>query len=93
MEVKEIKVSNLKCGGCVNSVKKGLSTIDGVDKIEVDLDTSTISVDASDENVISLVKEKLSLLGYPEENEKNSLIHKAKSMVSCSMGKFGSDAQ
>ncbi len=93
MEVKEIKVFNLKCGGCVNSVKKGLSTIDGVDKIEVDLDTSIISVGISGENIISLVKEKLSLMGYPEENEKNSLIHKAKSMVSCSMGKFGSDAQ
>ncbi len=68
-------------------------TIDGVDKIEVDLDTSTISIATSDENIILLVKEKLSLLGYPEENEKNSLIHKAKSMVSCSMGKFSSDTQ
>ena len=93
MEVKEISVLNLKCGGCVNSVKKGLSSIDGVDKVEVDLDTSTISVAVSDENIISMVKEKLSALGYPEENEKNSLIHKAKSMVSCSMGKFGADAQ
>lgn len=88
MEVKEIKILNLKCGGCVNSIKKGLSSIDGVEKIEVDLDTSTISIGTSDENIISLVKEKLSTLGYPEENEKNSLIHKAKSMVSCSMGKF-----
>lgn len=92
MEVKEISVLNLKCGGCVNTVKKGLSTIDGVDKVEVDLDTSTILVGISDENIISLVKEKLSTLGYPEENEKNSLIHKAKSMVSCSMGKFSSNA-
>ena len=92
MEVKEISVLNLKCGGCVNTVKKGLSTIDGVDKVEVDLDTSTILVGISDENIISVVKEKLSTLGYPEENEKNSLIHKAKSMVSCSMGKFSSNA-
>ena len=92
MEVKEISVLNLKCGGCVNTVKKGLSTIDGVDRVEVDLDTSTILVGISDENIISLVKEKLSTLGYPEENEKNSLIHKAKSMVSCSMGKFSSNA-
>ena len=93
MKVKEISVKNLKCGGCVNSVKKGLLSIDGVDKVEVDLDTSTISFGISDENIIPLVKEKLSALGYPEENEKNSLIHKAKSMVSCSMGKFSSDSQ
>jgi len=93
MEVNEISVLNLKCGGCVNSVIKGLSAIDGVDKVEVDLDTSIISVGTSNENAISLVKEKLSLLGYPEENEKYSLIHRAKSMVSCSMGKFSSDAQ
>ena len=93
MEVKEIKILNLKCGGCVNSIKKGISSIDGVEKIEVDLDTSTITIGTSDENIISLVKEKLSSLGYPEENEKNSLIHKAKSMVSCSMGKFSTDGQ
>ncbi|CAM1371493.1 Heavy metal transport/detoxification protein (fragment) [Tenacibaculum litoreum] len=41
--------------------------------------------------VLSKVKEKLSKLGYPEAGDKNTMVHKAKSFVSCAVGKINKD--
>lgn len=83
-----IEILNLKCGGCANTVKKGLLHINGVTDVSVDLDTSIVSVDTNDENTIAEVKHKLASLGYPEVGEANTLIHKAKSFVSCASGRM-----
>lgn len=86
-----IKVLNLKCGGCANTIKKGIVTIEGVNEILINLNTSEVSIDASDELVIQQVKEKLSSMGYPEVGDSNSMLHKAKSFVSCATGKMTSE--
>lgn len=86
-----IEILNLKCGGCANSIKKGILTIDGVDDVSVDLETSEVTVNTSNEQVVLMVKEKLSSMGYPEVGDSNTVIHKAKSFVSCATGRMTSE--
>ena len=86
-----IKVLNLKCGGCANTIKKGIIDIEGVNEILINLNTSEVSIDATDDLVIQQVKEKLSSMGYPEVGDSNTMLHKAKSFVSCATGRMSSE--
>lgn len=86
-----LEILNLKCGGCANSIKKGILTIDGVDEVSVDLETSKVTVNTDKEQLVLKVKEKLSSMGYPEVGDANTVIHKAKSFVSCATGRMTSE--
>jgi copper chaperone len=80
-----IQVENLKCGGCVTSVKKALKTVEGVHEITVDLESGMIEVSGHADRVQLI--EKLAGLGYPEVGN-NNLLSKTKSYVSCAIGKM-----
>jgi len=86
-----LEILNLKCGGCANSIKKGILTINGVDEVSVDLETSKVTVSTADEQIVLKVKEKLSSMGYPEVGDANTVLHKAKSFVSCATGRMTSE--
>ena len=86
-----LEILNLKCGGCANSIKKGILTIEGIHDVTVDLETSKVTVDTIDNSIITEVKNKLSQMGYPEVGDSNTIIHKAKSFVSCATGKMSSN--
>ena len=86
-----LEILNLKCGGCANSIKKGILTIEGVDEVSVDLETSKVSVNSEEEMIIKKVKENLSSMGYPEVGDANTVLHKAKSFVSCATGRMTSE--
>lgn len=88
-----IEIVNLKCNGCVNTVKKGVLSIEGVNDVEVDLDASKVIVPTDDEKTIIQVKEKLSKMGYPEVGDANTMLHKAKSFVSCATGRMTSETE
>ncbi len=88
-----IEIVNLKCNGCVNTVKKGVLSIEGVDGVEVDLDASKVIVPTDNEKIIIQVKEKLSKMGYPELGDANTMFHKAKSFVSCATGRMTSETE
>lgn len=83
-----IEIVNLKCNGCVNTVKKGLLSIEGIQKVDVDLSASKITIPSDDTELLETVKAKLSTMGYPEIGDANTLIHKAKSFISCASGKM-----
>lgn len=85
-----ISIENLKCGGCAATIRKGVLAVDGVQEIQIDVAESMVSVTAAN-NVIPEVKEKLSKMGYPEVGNANTLLHKAKSYVSCATGKMSSE--
>lgn len=87
-----LEILNLKCGGCANSIKKGLLTISGVTDVNVDLETSKVTVYTQDNAVITEVKNKLASMGYPEVGDANTIIHKAKSFVSCATGRMSSES-
>jgi copper chaperone len=82
----EIFVENIKCGGCMNTITKAVLSIEGTSNVAIDLETEKISLDAPDD-VRSKIVEKLHSLGYPEVGH-NNLIEKAKSYVSCAVGKM-----
>jgi len=88
-----IEIVNLKCNGCVNTVKKGVLSIEGIDEVDVDLDASKVIVPTQDENLVKEVKAKLSKMGYPEIGDANTMMHKAKSFVSCATGKMTLDTE
>ena len=82
-----IQIENLKCGGCAATIKKGILGIDSVEEVDVNVETSEVKV-AHGKDVIDTIKEKLSKLGYPETGDKNTVLHKAKSFVSCAVGRL-----
>lgn len=84
-----IQIENLKCGGCAATIKKGISAINGVNDVAVDVENSMVTIDLENADLVE-IKEKLSKLGYPEVGDKNSVLHKAKSFVSCAVGRLDS---
>ena len=84
---REIYIENLKCGGCANTIKNGLNEIKGVDNVEVNVEDSKVSFN-SPENIVETIKAKLWKGGYPEVGDENNLLHKAKSFVSCAVGRI-----
>jgi copper chaperone CopZ len=82
-----VEVENMSCGGCVNSITKGLHTLPGVGDVQVDLDKGVISMEGDFDK--ESVLEKLSKMGYPQKGN-NTLLKQAKSFVSCATGKMSS---
>ena len=83
-----IKVQNLKCGGCANTITSKLSKVENIHNVQVDVESSSVSFNYASPNEISLVKAKLKKLGYPVDVDVNSISSKAKSFVSCATGKI-----
>ena len=83
-----VVVQNLKCGGCANTISSKLLEINNIVNLKVDIDASLIKFDYSNKADLLAVKNKLKALGYPEVDDKNSMLFKAKSLVSCATGKF-----
>ena len=82
-----IQIENLKCGGCATTIKKGLLRLNAVKKVTVDVENSIVSI-ISENDDLETIKEKLAKLGYPEVGDKNTVLHKAKSFVSCAVGRI-----
>lgn len=83
-----LSIQNLKCGGCANTIITQLSKLEGIDAVEVDNNTNQVSFAYSSENALENATDKLSQLGYPIEGASNSLPKKAKSFVSCAIGRM-----
>jgi len=87
------EVANVRCGGCVNTITKALQEA-GFDKVSIDLscEPRIVTIDTVDEAQLAQVKAILRQLGYPHSAEENSSFSsaalKAKSLVSCAIGKF-----
>ena len=80
--IHKIEVENIKCGGCMNSIKTALLKIENVDEVTINKETDTITINSSKDRVVFV--NALSHLGYPEKGN-NTLLHKGKSFVSCAI--------
>lgn len=97
----EIFVENIKCGGCASSIKKQLMALDQVVEVSVDIASGSIfvtadSVASEDEALRRALCERLLKMGYPEKGSVEGLKAagaKAKSFVSCAMGKMGQESE
>ena len=88
----EIKVENIKCGGCAGTINKRLNALNSIDDCHVDVDNGIVSI-FGDESTRIEVTQLLLTLGYPETGTAEGLKAakaKAKSFVSCAIGKMGS---
>jgi len=83
-----LEIQNLKCGGCANTIINKLSNLKGVQKVAVDNDTNTVSFDYENKDVLLATQDLLAKLGYPIVGEKNAITTKAKSFVSCAVGRI-----
>ena len=86
-----IKVINIKCGGCANSIHKSLATLTGVFGVNVDIESGAITVEHTDEVTRENIAAKLLSMGYPEKGSVQgfeALKAGAKSFVSCAIGRM-----
>jgi copper chaperone CopZ len=83
-----VYIQNLKCGGCATTITDKLSKIENITDINVIVDENAVQFNYTDLIALEKVKETLQKIGYPEDGEANSLATKAKSYVSCAIGKI-----
>ena len=85
------QVENVKCGGCASTLKTKL--LEPFGEVEVNLETMPREITLEvEENNIQALRNALRGLGYPMSDEKLNLFEtgstKAKSFVSCAVGKI-----
>ena len=81
-----IFVENIRCGGCVKSIKESLGKLPGVQEVELYKEEEKLLISGSALDRHSIL-DKLAAMGYPEKGN-NSLLRKARSLVSCATGKW-----
>lgn len=84
----DIEIQNLKCGGCATTIKNKIDKTEGIESVSVDVETSTLSFEYTNEIQYKNVVKVLSDIGYPVVGAENNLTSKAKSFVSCAVGKM-----
>ena len=87
-----IEVENIRCGGCVKTISKRLLENNAIDAVDVQIDDQIVVVESNDENGKQVAIDILASLGYPEKGSVeglDALKGKAKSVVSCAVGKMG----
>ncbi|MBK6998360.1 MAG: heavy-metal-associated domain-containing protein [Lewinellaceae bacterium] len=81
------EVENIKCGGCMNTIRKGLEQMPGVSSAQPENEHGTVTVDFDESKVApDAISLKLADMGYPLVGE-NNFGKKAKSYVSCMIGR------
>ncbi len=65
MEIR-IHAQNIKCQGCVSTIREGLTQDPRIQNVEVDIASGLVSVEA-DEDIHADIAAKLAALGYPEK--------------------------
>ena len=83
-----LEIQNLKCSGCSNTITKKISGLKDVTLLKIHTDTNTLSFQYKNETTVAKIKELLSSIGYPVVGEKNAFTTKAKSFVSCAIGRI-----
>ncbi len=87
------KVLNVKCGGCASTLKEKLLNDFGEVEVNLNIEPREITLYIEDEKVTQLAK-VLKGLGYPLTTEDMGFVEststKAKSFVSCAVGKMNS---
>lgn len=90
----QIRVENIKCGGCASTISKQLSAMPGVSGVKVDIENGEVGFEGDGVDRDAVV-ERLAQLGYPESGSVEGIraaTAKAKSFVSCAVGRMDSDA-
>lgn len=84
----KIFIQNLKCNGCATTITKKLSQLENITDIKVVVEEGSVAFNYKDNLDFEVVIETLKENGYPVEGDENTLGTKAKSFVSCAIGKM-----
>lgn len=83
-----LEIQNLKCGGCAHTIISKLNDLKGIQNVSVNTETNTVSLENELPNGVESATTLLSKLGYPVDGDTNSIGKKAKSFVSCAVGRM-----
>ncbi len=83
-----IRIQNLKCDGCANTITKRLKSLNGVGEVSINEETAEVSILHDAECSMTEIEDALSRLGYPAEGTHNDGLKRAKSYVSCAVGRL-----
>ena len=86
-----IAVENIRCGGCASTISKRLLACEDIQTVDVHIENQIVTVETSDESTKQKAIDTLLSLGYPEKGSVEglqALKGKAKSVVSCAIGKI-----
>ena len=83
-----VHIQNLKCGGCECTIVNELNQQKNISEVEVNINDESVSFNFHTNHDFERAKHILSTLGYPILGEENKLITKAKSYISCAVGKI-----
>lgn len=68
MEAKTVRVPNVGCNGCVNTIKSEVGKLTGVVKVEGDPDTQMITIQWDNPADWAIIRGKMTEIDYaPEE--------------------------
>ena len=83
-----IEIQSLKCSGCEATILKNLTNLNNISEVSINLENTTITFDYKETADLETVRNKLHNIGYPMVGEENKFSTKAKSYVSCAVGKM-----
>jgi len=86
----QVEVENIKCGGCENSIVKGINCVAKVANLVIDREKQLVTF-TGEEDIKQTVIDKLRSMGYPEKGSVAGLeagLTNAKSFVSCAIGRM-----
>jgi len=83
-----LEIQNLKCGGCAHTISSRLDAVKGIQNVCVDTDSNTVCFEHESLTEVEFAAKLLSKLGYPVNGDANSIGKKAKSFVSCAVGRM-----
>lgn len=86
----QLRVENIKCGGCANTIRKGLLKDARIGLVEVDIPTGEVELETGDD-MRSEICDLLKRLGYPERGSVEGIAcisARAKSFISCTAGRL-----
>ena len=85
-EIMDFYVKNIRCGGCANTISKKIKDAFSLEDVNINIEEGIINIDVKQEQEDEVYKTLLSL-GYPKNEDENTFGVKAKSFVSCAIGK------
>lgn len=65
IDTKKLSIPNITCGHCVMTIKRELSDIDGVSKVEGDPNTKEITIEWDSPATLEKIKSTLKEINYP----------------------------
>jgi copper chaperone CopZ len=65
METKTLSIPNISCGHCVMTIKKEISEVEGVSKVEGDPKSKSITLEWDAPATLEKIKETLREINYP----------------------------